>query len=145
MIKTYLKKILEISKRGDAREESYYSTLELLLKSCADNLGKKKIQITSLPKKTEAGNPDYRIWDGRQHIIGYIEAKAPTVDDLDFIEKSEQLKRYLHTFPNLILTNFFEFRLYRNGTLINKVLIGRPFIMHKLKTAPPVENSLLEG
>lgn len=140
MIKAYLKSILEISKRGDAREESYYSTLEKLLTNCADYLGKTKINITSLPKKTEAGNPDFRIWDGRQHIVGYIEAKAPTVENLDFIENSEQLKRYLHTFPNLILTNFFEFRLYRNGTLINKVLIGRPFIIHKLKTAPPVEN-----
>ena len=140
MIKAYLKKILEISKRGDAREESYYSTLEKLLTNCADHLGKTKIHITSLPKKTEAGNPDFRIWDGKQHIVGYIEAKAPTVENLDLIENSEQLKRYLHTFPNLILTNFFEFRLYRNGTLIDKVLIGRPFIIHKLKTTPPVEN-----
>jgi len=140
MIKAYLKSILEISKRGDAREESYYSTLEKLLTNCADYLGKTKIHITSLPKKTEAGNPDFRIWDGRQHIVGYIEAKAPTIENLDLIENSEQLKRYLHTFPNLILTNFFEFRLYRNETLINKVLIGRPFIIHKLKTAPPVEN-----
>ncbi|MCK4646973.1 MAG: N-6 DNA methylase [Candidatus Aminicenantes bacterium] len=140
MIKAYLKSILEISKRGDAREESYYSTLEKLLTNCADYLGKTKIHITSLPKKTEAGNPDFRIWDGRQHIVGYIEAKAPTIENLDLIENSEQLKRYLHTFPNLILNNFFEFRLYRNETLINKVLIGRPFIIHKLKTAPPVEN-----
>ena len=140
MIKAYLKSILEISKRGDAREESYYSTLEKLLTNCADYLGKTKIHITSLPKKTEAGNPDFRIWDGRQHIVGYIEAKAPTVENLDLIENSEQLKRYLHTFPNMILTNFFEFRLYRNGILINKVLIGRPFIIHKLKTVPPVEN-----
>jgi len=37
------------------------------------------------------------------------------------------------------LTNFFEFRLYRNGNLIDTVLIGRPFIVHKLKAIPPVE------
>ncbi|OIP29862.1 MAG: DNA methyltransferase, partial [Deltaproteobacteria bacterium CG2_30_43_15] len=97
------------------------------------------VYITSLPKKTEAGNPDFRIWDGKQHIVGYIEAKSPEVDNLDSIEDSEQLERYRRTFPNLILTNFFEFRLYRNGTLIDKVLIGRPFIVHKLKTVPPVE------
>ena len=139
MLKSYLKKIYEIANRGDAREESYYSTLEDLLNEYAESAGKRNIHITTLPKKTEAGNPDFRIWDGKQHIVGYIEAKAPTVNDLDLIEDSAQLNRYRHTFPNLILTNFFEFRLYRNGDLIEKVLIGRPYVVHKLKTIPPVE------
>lgn len=139
MLKQYLKRIYEIANRGDAREESYYSILEDLLKGYIESVDKRNIHITTLPKKTEAGNPDFRIWDGRQHIIGYIEAKAPTVEQLDHIQTTEQLKRYRHTFPNLILTNFFEFRLYRDGTLIDKVLIARPFIVHKLKAIPPVE------
>ena len=139
MLKPYLKKIYQTANRGDAREESYYSILEGLFKEYTKSVGKSGIHITTLPKKTEAGNPDFRIWDGTQHIVGYIEAKAPTVDNLDLIEDSEQLKRYRHTFPNMILTNFFEFRLYRNGTLTDKVIIGRPFIVHKLKTIPPVE------
>lgn len=139
MLKTYLKNITSAANRGDAREESYYSILEDLFKKYSESSDKKNVHITTLPKKTEAGNPDFRIWDGKQHIIGYIEAKAPTVENLDAIEYSAQLKRYLHTFPNLILTNFFEFRLYRNGVLIDKVLIGRPYVAHKLKTVPPVE------
>jgi predicted helicase len=139
MLKSYLKKLYEVAGTGDAREESYYSALEKLLKDFADSINKKGVRVTTLPKKTEAGNPDFRIWDGKQHIVGYIEAKQPTVEHLDQIEDIEQLKRYRHTFPNLILTNFFEFRLYRNGTLIDKVLIGRPFIVYKLKTIPPVE------
>ncbi len=139
MLKTYLKNIYELAVRGDAREESYYSILEELLKKISASFNKKQIKITTLPKKTEAGNPDFRIWDGEQHIIGYIEAKDTTCDNLDLIEDSEQLKRYRHTFPNLILTNFFEFRLYRNGELIDKVLIARPFIVHKLKTVPVAE------
>ncbi len=139
MLKSYLKKIYEIAKRGDAREESYYSVLDGLFKEYTESVDRRNIHITTLPKKTEAGNPDFRIWDGSQHIVGYIEAKAPTVEYLDQVETSEQLERYLHTFPNLILTNFFEFRLYRNGNLIDKVLIARPFIVHKLKTIPPVE------
>jgi len=125
MIKSYLRKIFGISKRGDAREESYYSTLEELLKNYLDSTGRKKIEITILPKKTEAGNPDFRIWDGKQHIVGYIEAKAPTIEHLDQIEKTDQLKRYLTTFSNLILTNFFEFRFYRNGALMDKVIIAK--------------------
>jgi len=139
MLKSYLKKIFEIANQGDAREESYYATLDELFKKIAQSFGKGKIHITTLPKSTEAGNPDFRIWDGKQHIVGYIEAKAPTTENLDLIERSEQLKRYRNTFPNLILTNFFEFRLYRNGILVNKALIARPFIVHKLKTIPPVE------
>ena len=139
MLKSYLKKIAEIAHRGDAREESYYSALEALLKEYAESVGRKKFHVTTLPKKTEAGNPDFRIWDGTQHIVGYMEAKAPTVEHLDPIETSEQLKRYLHTFPNVILTNFFEFRLYRNGSLIDKVLIGRSSIVHRLGSISPVE------
>ena len=151
MLKAYLKRIFEVDKRGDAREESYYSALEELLREYSESGGKKSIHITTLPKKTEAGNPDFRIWDGKQHIVGYIEAKAPPftsplekgglrgVEHLDPIETSDQLKRYRHIFPNLILTNFFEFRLYRNGTLIDRVLIARPYHIHKLKSIPPVE------
>jgi type I restriction-modification system DNA methylase subunit len=161
MLKTYFKRIFDVAKRGDAREESYYSSLEELLRSYAVSAGKKQVYITTLPKKTDAGNPDFRIWDGKQQIIGYIEAKTPPfyspfskegdrgVEYLDQIEGSEQLKRYLHIFPNLLLTNFFEFRLYRNGALIDKVFIGRPYHIYKLKSVPVVENeerflSLLE-
>jgi len=140
ILKSYFKKIYEVNKGGDAREESYYSTLEDLLKAYCDSIEKKKFHITTLPKKTEAGNPDFRVWDGKQHIVGYIEAKAPTIEYLNQIETTDQLKRYLHIFPNLILTNFFEFRLYRNGTLIDKVSVAKPFLLHKLKTVPQVEN-----
>jgi len=140
MLKNYLKKIAEIAIRGDDREESYYSTLESLLLEYVSSTDRPHIRVTTLPKRTEAGNPDFRLWDGKQHIIGYIEAKAPTKTNLDDIEDTEQLRRYLHTFPNLILTNFFEFRFYRNGTLIDSVQIAKPYIVFKLKKTPPVEN-----
>ncbi|MGO9014030.1 MAG: type ISP restriction/modification enzyme [Dissulfurispiraceae bacterium] len=139
MLKEYLKKIADTNNRGDAREESYYPVLADLFSEYCDSVGKKKIHVTVLPKKTEAGNPDFRIWDGKQHITGYIEAKDPSVENLDRIEDTEQLKRYLHTFPNLILTNFLEFRLYRNGVMTDKVLIARPYWLSKVKTTPPVE------
>ena len=139
MLRSYLKKICEIIQRGDAREETYYSTLEKLLQEYSESINKKDIKITILPKKTEAGNPDFRIWDGKQHIVGYIEAKKPGTS-LDEIEISEQLKRYKSTFPNLILTNFIEFRLYRNSGLIDKISLCRPFIIYQLETIPPLEN-----
>lgn len=141
MLRAYLQQIFHVARRGDATEESYYSTLERLLRAFAESTGKRQVHITPLPKKTEAGNPDFRVWDGQQHIIGYIEAKKPTEDNLSQIQNSDQLNRYRHTFPNLILTNFFEFRLYRNGDLVDTVQIGRPFIVHRLKTIPPVEKT----
>mgnify|MGYP005645693115 CR=1 FL=1 len=137
MLRQYIKKILTVARRGDAREESYYPILKELLEGLND---KRKIQVTSQPKKTEAGNPDFRVWDEKQRIVGYIEAKPPD-RDLDDVEKTEQIKRYKTTFPNFILTNFFEFRFYRNGSLIKKVRIADPEAIYSFKGTPPIENS----
>jgi type I restriction-modification system DNA methylase subunit len=140
MLKTYMKEIFKVAQRGDAREESYYKALGSLMEDFARSINRAKTEVTILPKKTEAGNPDFRIWDGTQHIVGYVEAKRPENENLDNIEESEQLRRYRNAFANVILTNFFEFRLYRYNQLIDKVQIGRPFIAKQLKLVPPVEN-----
>ncbi|MDO9124322.1 MAG: DNA methyltransferase, partial [Deltaproteobacteria bacterium] len=140
MIDTYINKIASITKQGDAREESYYPALAALLEEFSETKRKKKAHVTVLPKKTEAGNPDFRVWDGKHSQVGYVEAKPPTVN-LDVIETSEQLKRYISTFPNLILTNFYEFRLYRNGQRVAHVLLARPYIPTKLKIIPPAEHT----
>jgi len=140
MIETYIKKIASITKRGDAREESYYPAFAELLEWFSETKRKKKAHVTVLPKKTEAGNPDFRVWDGKHAQVGYVEAKPPGAD-LDEIETSNQLKRYISTFPNLILTNFYEFRLYRNGQRVAHVLLARPYIPTKLKGIPPAEHT----
>ena len=140
LLKEYLKDIVETSRRGDAREESYYKHLDELIERYAEIREIKGIDVTILPKKTEAGNPDFRIWDGKYHVTGYIEAKDPSITNLDYIEGTEQLKRYLSTFPNVILTNFYEFRLYRDGELVAQAMIGRPVIANRLQKVPPVEN-----
>jgi len=140
MLESYIKKIWQKYSQGDAREESYYSTLEDLLNGYAKFSKRNNVYVTTLPKKTEAGNPDFRIWDGSQEITGYIEAKAPTITDLDRISVSEQLKRYLSIWPNVILTNFLEFRLYRDGKLIDSVSVARQDTMIRVKAMPPVEH-----
>ncbi|MHC1737077.1 MAG: type ISP restriction/modification enzyme [Ignavibacteriaceae bacterium] len=139
MTKKYLGCLLKTFQKGDAREESYYPDLKSFLSDYSLKKRNKKIDITVLPKKTEAGNPDFRIWDGSQRITGYIEAKDLSTD-LDRIEDTEQITRYLSTFPNVILTNFTEFRLYRQGEMIDKVSVTRPFVIKKLSTLPPLEN-----
>lgn len=139
MLEKYVKKIVKVSGSRDAREESFYSAIENLFSDYAESIKKKNIHITTLPKKTEAGNPDFRIWDGKVHIVGYIEAKKIGTN-LNDIERTEQLQRYLSTFANLILTNYSEFRLYRNGKLTDKVEIFRAYVVEDLKRKPPIEN-----
>ena len=89
MLEKYLENLFKTASKGDAREESYYSSLSGLLYEYAESVGKKNIQVTTLPKKTEAGNPDFRVWDGKQRIAGYIEAKDPREEYLDRIETSD--------------------------------------------------------
>jgi hypothetical protein len=139
LLKKYLQDLGEVAGRGDAREESFYAALSDLLAETARNTGRPHVQVTTLPRRTDAGNPDFRVWNGTDRIIGYIEAKRPAEEQLDVIEESEQLRRYRATFPNLILTNFLEFRLYRDGDRVDSVLLARPRVLHQLRTAPPLE------
>ncbi len=138
MIKEYLNQITKTTVQGDAREESYYANFSNFLLEFALSIGKTKTQITTLPKKTDAGNPDFRVWDGKENIVGYIEAKKPG-ENLDVIENSAQLKRYLKTFPNVILTDFYEFRLYRKGEMIDKTFVARSALAKK-GIPPPIEH-----
>lgn len=138
ILNDYIERLAEIIQRGDAREETYYPALETLVKSLSEELDHQS-DVTTLPKKTEAGNPDFRVWDGSHRVTGYIEAKQPDTD-LNKIAETEQLKRYRGTFPNVILTDFFEFRLYKEGELVDKVSIGRPFVAKKLGENPPLEH-----
>jgi hypothetical protein len=114
MIETYLQKAEATEKQGDAREESYYPAFKTLLEKVAEKEGQPDAHVTVLPKRTEAGNPDVRVWDGHGQVTGYVEAKRPGAD-LGTVEESEQLERYREAFPNVILTDFYEFRLYRDG------------------------------
>ena len=136
---SYFQDLAVVSRRGDAREESFYPALAEMLRALALATGRDRVHVTTLPGPTEGGNPDFRLWNGTDRIIGYIEAKKPTEERLDIVEDSEQLQRYRATFPNLILTNFLEFRLYRNGERVETVLAGRPLMLHTLRTTPSLE------
>jgi len=135
----YLSNLSQVALQGDAREESFYPALAEMLAEAAQGSGRADIRVTMLPKPTEVGNPDFRLWNGTDRIVGYVEAKKPTEERLDLIEESEQLQRYRTTFPNLLLTNFLEFRLYRNGERVDSILAARPIVLNQLRTLPPVE------
>lgn len=138
ILKQFVQEITDGIKRGDAGEESFYPAFAGMLESLLEEFNKLKLSVTTLPKRTEAGNPDFRIWDGCSKVVGYIEAKVPGAD-LNQVEDTEQLERYRSAFPNVILTDFFEYRLYKDGDLVEKVSIGRSFVAQKLGETPPVE------
>jgi len=139
IFKAYFKELYAVAQHGDAREESFYPALADMLKTLAESTGRRHVRVTTLPKPTDAGNPDFRLWNGKDRIVGYVEAKKPAEERLDAVEDSEQLRRYRATFPNLILTNFFEFRLYRNGERVQTVHAARPFVLTRLRTTPVIE------
>lgn len=114
-VERYLKAVAAQVRQGDAREESYYDALKALFVDLGPQVSNAHTTLTVLPRETEAGNPDMRVWSGDQHVTGYVECKEPNQTNLDRLEASEQLKRYRAAFPNVILTNFLEFRLYRYG------------------------------
>jgi len=138
-LKAYFKEIHQIYTEGDFREESFYPALKGLMEECSRLFPSERgAGVLVQPKKTEVGIPDFLVRrDGE--IIGYIEAKPPDTDLRD-AEASEQLRRYLESLPNLILTNLLEFRLYRHGDLIDRVEVGRQFILQSLKYPPVPEN-----
>lgn len=140
IVKDYFASLYEVDRHGDAREESFYGSLQKLLEIAAASLKTPHIRITMFPKKTEAGNPDFRVWDGRSKIVGYVEAKLPGTN-LDQAETSDQIKRYLRTFPNVVLTDFYEFRLYREGRRLARVVAGQSFVPGALRRPSPVKDA----
>jgi predicted helicase len=138
ILRTYFKEIQEIYVEDKFREESFYVAFKRLFDECSHILQiEETAHVLVLPRKTEVGIPDFRIGKNGE-IIGYIEAKTPDAN-LSEVEDLDQLKRYRGSLPNLILTNFLEFRLYRSGILIDKVEVGRQFTLQSLKHPPAPE------
>ncbi len=115
----YIRSIRANLKQGDATEHTHRPALKTLLESAM-----RGITATNEPKRIECGAPDFAI-SANALTIGYIEAKDYGVS-LDALERDSslknpgspngrQLKRYRHALPNLILTNYTEFRWYVDG------------------------------
>jgi len=140
-VQRYLESLTDTASTGDTREESYYGDLSDFLEEYADENGHNDVQVTTLPSQTDGGNPDFRVWSGTNEITGYIEAKLPSGRSLDSVEETEQLTRYRSTFENVILTNFVEFRLYRNGEQVAEAEIADPPEIPQFGDAPDAVNT----
>lgn len=136
-ISSYLKDIEKSLKRGDATEHTHRPALKALIEAEGA-----RVTATNEPKRIECGAPDYIITRG-QIPLGYIEAKDVGTG-LDAVEKSEQMKRYLTSLGNLILTDYLELRWYVQGEFRQSVRIGRAAADGKVKAEPKGEAELAE-
>src|ERR1035437_5477406 len=120
MVQEYVNHIKQELRTGNALEHSYRPALKDFVESLDTN-----IRAVNEPSRSKHGAPDF-IFLNKSNvdlILGYAETKDIYVA-LDQIEKTEQLKRYLG-YPNLILTNYLEFRFFRNGEKYQTIQIGK--------------------
>src|SRR6266568_2465621 len=107
-LRTYLKEIEQTYRIGNATEHTYRSNLKKLLETLAPS-----ITATNEPKRVKCGAPDF-IVTNKQTPLGYLETKDIGVS-LDHTEHTDQMKRYLGSLGNLILSDYVEFRWYVIG------------------------------
>ncbi|HQG57958.1 MAG TPA: N-6 DNA methylase [Candidatus Dojkabacteria bacterium] len=111
---TILEKYIEnISKKytnDHTSEYGYRTDFEILLSEVFEKINVKEIEHDA---KTKEGNkPDFIVTKNSVPIL-YIETKDIGVD-LDKVETSGQMTRF-YGYENLVLTDYVEFRFYRNG------------------------------
>ncbi len=110
-ITQYLTQIQTNLQTGVAKEHTHRAALENLLETLHP-----AINAVNEPKSIECGSPDLVILDSKNDNmqLGHIEAKNIGIS-LDKALKTEQLKRYLESLHNLILTDYLEFRWFMMG------------------------------
>ena len=127
-VKSYLAKIAEIRASGHATDEtSYYPALEPLLTDIGKRLKPRVVPVSQL-KNRGAGQPDGGLFTQDQikkkslpedfttqpPNRGAVEVKGPG-EDLTHTMQSEQVKKYLRAYGQVLLTNYREFRIVISG------------------------------
>ena len=110
IFETYIHSISKKFSHEETSEMGYRTDFEILLKGIFESINVKRIDHDA--KAKQGNKPDFIILKFDVPIL-YIEAKDIGVS-LDKIEKSEQMARYFG-YANLVLTDYVEFRFYRNG------------------------------
>lgn len=120
MVNTYLNKLQTELITGNALEHSYRPAFKSLIEQIDLT-----IQAVNEPTRSAHGSPDFIFLKkgNKNFTFGYAETKDINVN-LNDIEKTEQLKRYLG-YPRLILTNYIEFRIFRNGEKYQTIEIAK--------------------
>ncbi len=106
--RAYLHEIALSLGAGNATEHTHRPALQTLIQALDP-----EVRAVNEPKRVACGAPDY-IVTRNDLPVGYVEAKD-VGRSLDEIEGSEQLLRYRESLSNLMLTDYLEFRWYRDG------------------------------
>lgn len=106
----YLKAITIKFTHLETSEMGYRSDFEILLQGIFETIKVRRIDHDA--KAAKGNKPDFVVLNHDVPIL-YIEAKDIGIS-LDKVEKSEQMTRYFG-YANLVLTDYIEFRFYRNG------------------------------
>jgi len=106
----YIQSISSKFSHVETSEMGYRTDFELLLKGIFKLINVKRVDHD--PRARQGNKPDFIVID-REVPILYIEAKDIGIS-LDKVEKSKQMARYFG-YTNLVLTDYVEFRFYRNG------------------------------
>src|SRR4030042_3218272 len=110
IFENYIQSISSKFFHEETSEMGYRTDFEILIKGIFESINVRRIDHDA---RAEQGNkPDFVVLNHDVAIL-YIEAKDIGVS-LDKIEKSEQMARY-YGYANLVLTDYVEFRFYRNG------------------------------
>jgi len=110
IFENYIQSISSKFSHDETSEMGYRTDFEILLKGIFESIKGKRILHDA--RAHQGNKPDFIVLNHDVPIL-YIEAKDIGVS-LDKVEKSEQMARY-YGYTNLVLTDYMEFRFYRNG------------------------------
>ncbi|MBU1633554.1 N-6 DNA methylase [bacterium] len=120
-LEQYVDNINKRYKLGNATEHTFRGDLQQLIESLVPT-----IRATNEPKRQSCGAPDY-ILTKKDIPVGFIEAKDIADKDLEGAKKTgnkEQFDRYKASLNNLIITDYLDFHLYRDGQFVRKIAIA---------------------
>ena len=117
-VTSYLRQLEEDLKRHSPTEHTHRSTLKTFLEEKIPD-----ITVINEQERIECGAPDLVVLSEEDLPIGYIETKDVGVN-LERIAREDQLKRYREALPNLILSDYLEFRWYVDGELRESASMG---------------------
>ncbi len=107
-IQAYIDKLNTRHKSGITTEHSFRGDLQTLLETLLPD-----VLTTNEPTRIKCGAPDY-ILTKKDIPVGYIEAKDLGAD-LKSKSYQEQFNRYKKALDNLIITNYINFQVFKEG------------------------------
>lgn len=106
----YINSVSSKFSHEETSELGYRTDFEILLGGIFETIKVRRIDHDA--KAKEGNKPDFVVLNHDVPIL-YIEAKD-IGESLDKVEESKQMARY-YGYTNLVLTDYVEFRFYRNG------------------------------